>query len=117
MNLKYNAKLEVQVKKNGWRTQNISSNHPALDKSLSIYFSIKTNAPGVSKYYWQVVNTGTEATNANCLRGDFYDGEIRRGGKRRKEDTSYTGQHCVECFVVQNGICVARTGDFIINIK
>lgn len=88
-----------------------------LDKQRSIYFLAKTQ--GISRPYeihWQVVNTGVEATNAGQLRGGFYLSESS-GSHRRTEATSYTGMHWIEAFIVKNGFCVARSGEFVVNIK
>ncbi|WP_197996831.1 nucleotide-binding domain-containing protein, partial [Gimesia chilikensis] len=31
--------------------------------------------------------------------------------------TKFPGMHWVECFVVKNGVCVARSGEFVVNIE
>lgn len=117
MDLKFKANLSVQFEKAGFKSYVLRNDDYDVDQRGTLRFALKTNAPGVYKYFWQVVNTGEAAYKANSLRGGFYDGELRRGGKSREEGTLYTGKHCVEGFVVHNGICIARTGDFIINIK
>ena len=73
--------------------------------------------------WWQVGNTGEEALNDNCLRGGFYISEensdtasFERGKTIRKEYTKYTGIHWVQCVIIQNGVCVARSRDFIVRI-
>jgi hypothetical protein len=63
------------------------------------------------------VNTDDEARSANSLRGGYYDGVIEKGGRVRQESTLYSGMHWVECFIVKNGVCVARSGEFVVNIK
>lgn len=117
MDLKFKAILSVQFERAGFKSYMLRNNDYEVEQRGTLRFNLKTNAPGVYKYFWQVVNTGEAAYNANSLRGGFYDGELRRGGKSREEGTLYTGKHCVEGFVVHNGTCIARTGDFIINIK
>lgn len=74
----------------------------------------ETSVPKPYTVYWQVVNTGTEAERANSLRGDFYDSE--KTGRSRSESTLYRGMHWVEAFVIKAGICVARSGEFVVNI-
>ena len=32
------------------------------------------------------------------------------------EKSLYTGKHWIECFIVKDGICVARSGRFYVNI-
>ena len=68
-------------------------------------------------YYlkWQVVNTGAEANASNCLRGGFEDSN--HGLNCRTERTEYTGKHYVQCFVIKNNRCVAKSKEFFINIE
>ena len=88
-----------------------------VEKRCELRFEAKTNVSRPYQVYWQVTNTGREAEQARCLRGEFYDCILEQGKLIRKETTSYTGKHLVECFVVKNGACVARSGEFIVNIK
>jgi hypothetical protein len=68
--------------------------------------------------YWQVVNTGPEAASVGQLRGSIFPAASRGvGGLRQKEATSYTGMHWVECFIVKNGVCVAHSQEYVVNIK
>jgi hypothetical protein len=46
---------------------------------------------------WRVVNTGNEARQKKCLRGDFYSSE---GHAVRWEKTLYRGAHWLEAFVL-----------------
>jgi hypothetical protein len=72
-------------------------------------FVAKTNAPKPFSIEWQVANIGQEARNARQLRGDFYQSDPQ-DGTVRWESTAYLGDHWVEAFVIQNGVCVARSG-------
>ncbi|QQS59471.1 hypothetical protein IPN35_01090 [Candidatus Peregrinibacteria bacterium] len=76
-----------------------------------IKFVANTNARGDFQYYWQVVNTGEHARSSDGLRGDIF-----QGYQVRWEQTQYTGKHWIECYVVQNGACIARSGKFLVNI-
>lgn len=88
-----------------------------LNKNINIDFSIvgaaafSTN----SKIYWQVVNTGEEAREQNCLRGQFEQSNIYNYG--RHECTAYTGTHWVQAFVVNNGECIAKSKEILVRIK
>lgn len=88
----------------------------ALNKKGKLRFEV--NALNVEHYdiYWQITNTGYEATNANCLRGTFYDSEIDNGKKIRIEETCYTGRHYVEAYLVKDGICYGKSKPFEVNI-
>ena len=101
------------------------SNCSPLAKGLSLRFSASTNSPSPYDVYWQVVNTGKEATLANQLRGDFHKAtSFGAGGLKsttvkamRDEHTQYKGTHWVECFIIKNGTCIARSSPFIVNIQ
>lgn len=61
--------------------------------------------------YWKVRNTGTEAMDANQIRGQVQ----RDGGPlTRYETTAYLGRHYVEVYVVKGGVCVARDRQSVI---
>ncbi len=107
-----------------WRE--FPSNGPALDKNLYLRFFGETNASPPYQVYWQVVNTGPEAVTKGCLRGGIVpSGSVGQSGLRsttmvekpsRDERTLYRGMHWVEFFVVRDGVCLARSGPFVVNI-
>jgi hypothetical protein len=111
---RYSASVSARFTRRGFRPRGFVSNSPSLPKHGTIDFEAVTNVPKPYKVFWQVVNTGAEARNANQLRGDFYDSD--KSGKQREEGTAYTGMHWVECFIVKDDVCVARSGEFVVNI-
>lgn len=116
MNLQYHVNISCGISKNGMLQRTLQSNVP-VGKGWNLRFEANIENIGSGrKFYWQVANSGQEAQEANCLRGDFYDGLIAKGGKVREENTSYTGSHFVRCFIVQHNICVAISEPFIVNI-
>jgi hypothetical protein len=116
MKLENKVHVVAEVIQDGWRPKKISSGD-TINKHLSLRFSAFTNAKKSYEVYWQVVNTGQEAREARSLRGEIYESQIRKGRRIRKESTLYHGMHWVECFIVKQGICVARSGEFVINIS
>lgn len=99
----------------GFRQKNLESGK-AISKNASLRFEVID--ANISKYdiYWQVTNTGAEAISANCLRGGFYNSELKEGKKIRKESTLYVGHHYVEAFLVKGDICYGKTEPFEVNI-
>ena len=91
------------------------SNGTPLPKNCSLHFRALTGVRLPYTVFWQITNTGDEARAANCLRGDFEKSDEGINGKR--ESTSYTGSHSVQCFIIQRGVCVAKSKDYIINIR
>ena len=67
--------------------------------------------------HWQVVNTGQEATRKDGLRGTFFSSKDTNNLHYNYEQTSYEGTHWIECFVILDNTCVARSGRFYINIE
>jgi hypothetical protein len=67
-----------------------------------------------------VANTGTHASESNCLRGDFIAARTNPGdpetGLVHRESAKYTGRHWVECFILKHGALWARSGRFYVNI-
>jgi Adenylyl/Guanylyl and SMODS C-terminal sensor domain len=111
---RYSATVKARYRRNGFRPTPFRSNSSALPKHVDLDFEVDTNVPKPFKVHWQVVNTGEEAYRAGQLRGDFYDSSS--SGRSRTESTAYRGMHWVEGFVVKDGVCVARTGEFVVNI-
>jgi hypothetical protein len=54
---------------------------------------------------WKVLNKGPEAERRNMIRGDIID-STRPG--IRNESSTFRGEHIVECYVIRDGIVVAR---------
>lgn len=78
---------------------------------LNLKYIASTNAQGVYQVYWQVVNTGFAARQRGGLRGSIFSGHLTQW-----EKTLYPGKHWIECFIVQNNQCIARSGPFYVNI-
>ena len=107
--------VSVRVNNQNGDKVDYQSNGEALDKKCTLHFRALTNVKRPFTVKWQITNTGAEAQTANCLRGNFEDSDDGIIGK--KEVTSYKGSHSVQCYIIKNGICVAKSKDFIINIK
>lgn len=100
---------------NSWHTVTPET---ILPKGKSIVFVARTNVKKPFDVYWQVVNTGEEAKSNGQLRGSIFKSQTAgAGGLRHSEDTSYTGTHWVECYVVKNNVCVARSNEIFVQIK
>jgi hypothetical protein len=102
----------------GNKRKNITTS-TILPKGCFLTFrAMDTNVPKPYDVYWQVVNNGEEATNGNCLRGGIFKAQtLGRGGLIYNDATAFTGLHWVECFIVKNGVCVARSSEFFVNIR
>ncbi len=113
---RYKVTITATATQKGFRPQPFNSDSRHLPKHNSLRFEATTDTPWPYKVYWQVVNTGNEARAASGLRGGYYDGIIEKGGRVREESTLYSGMHWVECFIIKDKECVARSGEFVVNI-
>ena len=113
------TKLDVKVKCLD-KYKNIIEYNPDgnsyLHKNIDIDFEVIGGNvfSDSSKIYWQVVNTGEEAKNANCLRGGFESSNLSHFG--RHESTSYTGTHWVQAFLVKDNKCIGKSKEILVKI-
>lgn len=85
--------------------------YSVIPKHHWIRFNVKDVFDLQTDIYWQVVNTGVEAANNDCLRGKFF-----LGNNVHKESTLYKGTHWVEAVAVRQGVCIARSGPILVKI-
>lgn len=105
------ARYQVRIRgrvlpRDGFRTYDLRTRGDTVGKRRKLRFTIeRCNVPAPYEVYWKVKNFGDEAARAGQLRGEV----VRDGGQRQKdESTLYRGKHYVECYVVKNGLCVAK---------
>lgn len=108
-----------KYRKNGssWVKFNLGD---TLEKNCELSFYADTNVMPSFDVYWQVVNTGTEAKNDRKLRGEISKSNVAGVGgiiQKEEETTKYKGFHWTECFIIKNGVCVARSGEFVVRVK
>lgn len=102
-------KVKVQgtvLKKPGFRNYELRTKGNQVGRDRNIQFSIAhCSVPLPYDIHWKVLNRGENAEAQNCIRG-----QIEQGGNvwRVHEPTSFKGSHYVECYIVKNGICVAK---------
>ena len=108
VDLLYDIELSCQVSGNGFRKNSLSSFLSLLQKFLPHNFTVDcsvayTNVPVPYNILWKVKNVGPEAQRRNDIRG-----EICNRGSSITENTMFYGNHYIECYIIKNGICVAR---------
>jgi hypothetical protein len=111
------AITSARCDRKGFRPFWFQSDRPPLPKRASLIFEAGTNVAPPYRVYWQIVNTGQQARDARGLRGGFEEVSVVRGHLKREESTLYTGSHSIECLIVKNNYCVARSGPFVVNIE
>lgn len=72
---------------------------------------VDTDVPPPFQVYWKARNTGDEAERLGQLRGEIHSDE---GRHQRAESTLYTGHHWMECYIIKDGVCVAKSHEPVI---
>ncbi len=89
-----------------------------VPKFCDIHFTATTNVRRPFDVYWQVVNTGHDAQSKNGLRGAIIQSKTAGvGGLIQKEFSQYTGSHWIQCYIVKNDVCVAKSNEFLVTIE
>ena len=108
VDIRYSLKIDCIVSQNGFRDKLLSfilstEGYLALDKKLTFKI-VNTDCTEPYDIYWKVRNVGDEAIRRNMIRGNI----VKTNSKTKKESTNFKGPHYVECFLVKNGVCVAK---------
>lgn len=108
VDLSYRCSVSCNVSGDGWRPKPLLEFLSTLRRYLPHNFKIEcemeyTNCPLPYKVFWKVKNVGPEAERRNQLRG-----QIVEKGNSIVEHSSFFGNHYIECYIVKEGICVAR---------
>lgn len=104
-----NVLIDCEVMQAGWRPTWLRAMRRdrillKADKSLKFKItSCSVEEPFTLK--WKVLNQGPEAESRDMVRGQIVDSSSRG---TRVEHSDFKGEHVVECYVVKNGIVVAR---------
>lgn len=106
-----NIEIETRCKpqKGGFMKSILLSKLPTgwVSKRDDLDFTVSIE--GLSGQYttkWKVRNFGEEATRDDKLRGEIL--EDNYGAHRHKDRAAFYGEHFLECYIVQDGVCVAR---------
>ena len=102
----YDARIVATAHSDGFREQPLQwflDRYRRMPLHFSLRFTCEHNIPEPVEYYWKVKNVGRVAEKRNCIRG-----QIIKKTKTITEATNFFGPHYVECYVVKDGVCVAR---------
>ncbi|HCJ6265371.1 TPA: nucleotide-binding domain-containing protein [Pseudomonas aeruginosa] len=101
--------VDCEIKQNGFRKhllREILKNRIPLKSNKSLEFKItEISAAEPYEIYWKVLNRGAEAQKRDCIRGQIVKDA---GYMRRSEQTTFQGDHVVECYCVKDGVVIAK---------
>ncbi|MEU7982924.1 nucleotidyltransferase [Micromonospora sp. NPDC049081] len=105
----HSVTIDCEVTQNGWRPtllrMMLRDRTPLLANKGLEFTIIECSVPEPYDVKWKVLNRGDEAERRNNIRGQIISSS--RPGVRH-ERTSFRGEHVVECYIVKDGIVVAR---------
>ena len=109
VDIRYSVSIDCTVIQDGFRPQSLRGLIASLSKlppKKQLDFKIvASDVPEPYDVRWKVLNRGPVAEQRNEIRGQII--EANRGHHRR-EHTKFRGQHQVECYILKNGVVVAR---------
>ena len=73
-----------------------------INIDIEIRFKI-IKYPNCDEIFWKVKNNGEEAKKNNQERG-----EIFKGGTCQIEYSGFNGNHYIECYLIQDNVCIGR---------
>lgn len=106
--INYSLIIDCNVTQDGWRPFTllqllVSGGVLRHNKKLD-FFIRSCNVPRPYSIYWKIRNVGEVAESRDCIRGQIK----KTDNDHQIEHTNFYGPHYVECYIVKNGICVAR---------
>ncbi len=109
VDIRYNLKIDCEVKQNGFRDVVLSfileNGHPLLANKDLRFKIVENDVPAPFDVKWKVLNRGEIARRKDKVRGQIIPD---KGRGERTETTNFKGDHVVECFIVKDGIVVAK---------
>lgn len=116
INPSYSVSVSPMISGKGFRPQSFHDfiqRYGAVPKRLQLKFQATSNVPGPVQYWWKVRNFYEEARAVNSGKG--LRGEIKQGEYTgiKTESTLYKGTHYVECYIIKDDVCVAKTLLFV----
>jgi hypothetical protein len=101
--------IDCEVTQNGWRPTRLREmlrTRAPLRADRSLKFIVTGCSVGLPyTLKWKVLNRGPETERRDMVRGQIVDSSRPN---TRLEHSDFRGEHVVECFVVKDGVVVAR---------
>lgn len=109
VDVRYDVRIDCKVTQDGFRAtwlRKMLNDRLPLRARKSLDFTIE-ECDVVRPYdvRWKVLNRGPEAERRDNIRGQIIN---PTAGTRRREVTTFRGDHIVECYIIKDGVVVAR---------
>ena len=104
VNIKYDLDIEGKVYQNGFRPELLSRLKVLRFRKEIEFYIQNTTVPKPYRVFWKVRNVGPQAEKRDCIRGQIEESKY----ETKTEPISFDGPHFVECYIIKDGVCVAR---------
>lgn len=109
VNIEHSVAIDCKVTQNGFRTMLLRSmlrdRTPLLAQKGLEFSVVECTVPEPYEVKWKVLNQGEVAERRNKIRGQIVPSSRP---STWFEQTNFRGDHLVECYVVKDGVVVAR---------
>lgn len=109
VDIAYSVAIDCEVAQNGFRTMLLRTmlrdRTPLLVRKRLDFSIVECTVPEPYEVKWKVLNRGHEAERRNEIRGQIVPSSRPCV---RHEQTKFRGEHVVECYIIKDGIVVAR---------
>jgi hypothetical protein len=109
IDVRYNIQIDCEVTQAGFRPATLrdmlSKRALLVPRKRLKFHVVSKDIPKSYTLFWKVLNRGEEAIRRDCVRGQIVPDE---GHEEVIEQTSFRGDHVVECYAVINDVVVAK---------
>lgn len=100
-----NLRIECEISQKGFQNKLLRLARIVRKNKKLKFYIVKTDVRKPYEVKWKIKNQGQIAKDRGQLRGQIHDD---KGKEVRKENSNFSGAHFVECYIIKNGVCVAR---------
>ncbi|EFE78386.1 hypothetical protein GTY59_28585 [Streptomyces sp. SID5466] len=109
VDIRHSLTIDCEVVQNGWRPTSLRKmleERTFLHANKALDFTItECSADRPFEVWWKVLNHGSEAEKRNEIRGQIIKSNRQDACHER---TKFRGEHVVECYIIKDGVAVAR---------
>ena len=100
-----NLRIECEISQKGFQNKLLRLARIVRKNKKLKFYIVNTDVRKPYEVKWKIKNQGQIAKDRGQLRGQIHDD---KGKELRKENSNFSGAHFVECYIIKNGVCVAR---------
>lgn len=110
VDIEYNVQIDCDILQDGFREHSLTAmlkrHIPLLADKKLLFSVVYCEVPPPYEVKWKILNRGIEAERRDEIRGQIVSDN--KGFQKREERTKFKGNHLTECYIVKDGVVVAR---------